>query len=198
MDARAARSSTEDAGARAGAAPLETDLHQAMAREEFQSSTSRSFDLESDGSGLRGRCSGGASRTRLIPPRSSSAGRGDRSHRAAGERIFNEACRRLPALARSRSEIRGLTLAVNLSLRQVYSPNLEEERSWRWVGEAGLDPTLLHFEITETPGSSTGAGETRVLLRLKRRASRSPSTISGPGTPRWPRSRGSDEPLERS
>src|SRR5204863_2339617 len=62
---------------------------------------------------------------------------------------------------------RALTLAMNLSLRQIYSANLEEEIT-TLVEEAGLDPTLLHFEITENTLIEHPNQVTKVLLRLKR------------------------------
>jgi len=61
-----------------------------------------------------------------------------------------------------------LIIAVNLSLRQIYHPQLESELAALMV-ETGLDPSLLHLEITENVLIEHPKQVTNVLLRLRRR-----------------------------
>ncbi len=149
---------------------LETDLHQAMAREEFHVVYQPIVDLESDGlRGFEALLRWRHPERGLIPPAKFIPLAEETGLIVPlGNWIFTEACRRLRHWHDLDPRFRGLTLAVNLSLRQVYSPNLEEEVV-ALVGEAGLDPTLLHFEITENTLIEHPEQVTRVLLRLKRR-----------------------------
>jgi EAL domain-containing protein (putative c-di-GMP-specific phosphodiesterase class I) len=65
-----------------------------------------------------------------------------------GRWLFTEACRQLRHWHDLDPKFQCLTLATNLSLRQIYSPELLDEVS-EMVRQAGLAPGLLHFEITE-------------------------------------------------
>ena len=85
-----------------------------------------------------------------------------------GRWLFTEVCRQLRHWHDLDPKFRCLMLATNLSLRQIYSPDLVEEVV-EVVKEAGLDPSLLHFEITENTLIEHPAQVTQVLLRLKRR-----------------------------
>ena len=149
---------------------LETDLHLAMERDEFhvayqpivELATGRLRGFEAllrwrhpeRGMILPSKFIPLAEETGLIVP--------------LGAWMFTEACRRLRHWQDLDAKFRGLTLATNLSLRQISSENLEEEIA-TVVGEAGLDPNLLHFEITENTLIEHPRQVTRVLLRLKRR-----------------------------
>jgi predicted signal transduction protein with EAL and GGDEF domain len=84
-----------------------------------------------------------------------------------GRWLFTEACRQLRHWHDLDPKFQCLTLATNLSLRQIYSPELVDEVS-EMVRQAGLDPGLLHFEITENTLIEHPAQVTKVLLRLKR------------------------------
>src|SRR5262249_10461290 len=84
-----------------------------------------------------------------------------------GTWIFTEACRRLRHWHDLDPRFRNLTLALNLSLRQINSADIETEIE-ALVTQAGLDPTFLHFEITENTLIEHPDKVTKVLLRLKR------------------------------
>ncbi|HYV86083.1 MAG TPA: EAL domain-containing protein [Patescibacteria group bacterium] len=84
-----------------------------------------------------------------------------------GRWLFTEACRQLRHWHDLDPKFQCLTLATNLSLRQIYSPELVDEVT-DMVNQAGLDPALLHFEITENTLIEHPAQVTKVLLRLKR------------------------------
>jgi len=61
-----------------------------------------------------------------------------------------------------------LIITVNLSLRQIYHAQLESELAALMV-ETGLDPSLLHLEITENVLIEHPKQVTNVLLRLRKR-----------------------------
>jgi PAS domain S-box-containing protein len=84
-----------------------------------------------------------------------------------GRWLFTEVCRQLRHWHDLDPKFQCLTLATNLSLRQIYSPELVDEVA-EMVRQAGLDPGLLHFEITENTLIEHPAQVTKVLLRLKR------------------------------
>jgi len=84
-----------------------------------------------------------------------------------GRWLFTEACRQLRHWHDLDPKFQCLTLATNLSLRQIYSPELVDEVA-EMVRQAGLDPDHLHFEITENTLIEHPAQVTKVLLRLKR------------------------------
>ena len=65
-----------------------------------------------------------------------------------GAWILSEACRQLGAWRRETPSGEALTIAVNLSARQIAQPGLIE-RVERVLAEAGLPPAALHLEITE-------------------------------------------------
>ena len=149
---------------------LETDLHQAVANDQLHVVYQPILELESDR--LRGfeallrwhhpergpippdKFIPLAEETGLILP--------------LGRTVFTESCRQLRHWHDLDPRFQGLTLSTNLSLRQIYSPDLEEEVA-ALIGEAGLDPTRLCFEITENTLIDHPKQVTQVLMRLKRR-----------------------------
>jgi PAS domain S-box-containing protein len=149
---------------------LETDLHQAVEREAFRVVYQPVFELASERlTGFeallrwrhpeRGEIPPAkfiplAEETGLIVP--------------LGRLIFTEACRQLRHWHDLDPAFRSLTLATNLSLRQIHSPGLQEEIA-ALVEEAGLDPGLLYFEITENTLIEHPQQVIKELLRLKRR-----------------------------
>jgi len=149
---------------------LETDLHRAIEREEFLVVYQPIFELA--GGDLRG--FEALLRWRhpergLIPP--------DTFIPMAeeiglivplGRLIFTEACRQLRHWHDLDPCFRSLTLATNLSLRQIYSPELKNEVV-ELVKQAGLEPALLYFEITENTLIEYPRQVTRVLRGLKKR-----------------------------
>ncbi len=149
---------------------LETDLHQALAREEFhvvyqpivELATGRLIGFEALLRWLhpeRGLIAPAkfiplAEETGLIVP--------------LGRLMFTEACRQLRHWRDLDPSFHGLTMATNLSLRQIYSADFEPEIA-ALTAEAGIDPTLLYFEITENTLIEHPKQVTKVLLRLKKR-----------------------------
>lgn len=149
---------------------LETDLHQAMQREEFHVVYQSIIELATDRLvGFEALLRWRHPERGLIPPtKFIPLAEETGLILPLGNWMFTEACRRLRHWQDLDARFRGLTLATNLSLRQIYSPTLEEEIT-TLVGEAGLDPNLLHFEITENTLIEHPKQVTQVLLRLKRR-----------------------------
>src|SRR5262249_17921811 len=62
--------------------------------------------------------------------------------------IFSQACRQLRSWQNLDPKWQDLILTINLSLRQIYNPDLETEFA-RIAEEVGVDPSLVHLEITE-------------------------------------------------
>ena len=149
---------------------LETDLHLAMEREEFHVVYQPIIDLASDRlTGFEALLRWRHPERGLIPPAKFIPLAEETGLIVPlGNWMFTEACRRLRHWQDLDPRFGGLTLATNLSLRQIYSPELEEE-IFALVEEAGLDPTLLHFEITENTLIEHPRQVTKILLRLKRR-----------------------------
>jgi len=85
-----------------------------------------------------------------------------------GRWIFTEACRQVRRWHELDPKWQGLMITVNLSLRQIYHPQLEAEIA-ALAEETGLDPSLLHLEITENVLIEHPKQVTKVLLRLKKR-----------------------------
>src|SRR5262245_22827246 len=149
---------------------LETDLHLALEREEFHIVYQPIFELE--GTRLRGfeaLLRWQHPQKGLIPPAKFIPLAEEIGLIVPlGNWAFTEACRRLRQWHDLDPRFQGLTLAMNLSLRQIYSAELEEEIV-SLVHEAGLDPRMLHFEITENTLIDHPKQVTGVLLRLKKR-----------------------------
>jgi len=64
-----------------------------------------------------------------------------------GDWVLREACKQLIDWAKD--GLSGLTIAVNLSIRQFYNPNLITSIR-NVISETGIDPNLLELEITES------------------------------------------------
>jgi len=88
-----------------------------------------------------------------------------------GQWILHEACHQLRRWQELAPRWRNLMITVNLSLRQLYHAELEEE-IWALVRQADLDPSLLHLEITENVLIEHPKQVTRALLRLRKRGFR--------------------------
>ncbi|HZN03191.1 MAG TPA: EAL domain-containing protein, partial [Candidatus Polarisedimenticolia bacterium] len=148
---------------------LETDLHRALAQNEFQVVYQPIYELEG------GRLRGFEALLRwhhpergLIPPSrfiplAEEIGLIGR----LGRMMLVEACRRLKRWQDLDREWRDLTLATNLSLRQIYNPGLEEEITGI-LEETGVDPATLYFEITENTLIEHPKQVIKMLTRLKR------------------------------
>ncbi|HKQ98970.1 MAG TPA: EAL domain-containing protein [Candidatus Polarisedimenticolia bacterium] len=149
---------------------LENDLHRALQREEFHVVYQPIFELQG------GRLHGFEALLRwrhpergLIPPAKFIPLAEETGLIVPlGSLIFTEACRQLRHWWDLDPRCRDLILAMNLSLRQVYYPGLEDEVV-ALVREAALDPSLIHFEITENTLIEHPKQVTKVLLRLKKR-----------------------------
>src|SRR5207245_2242548 len=128
---------------------LETDLHLAMEREEFHVVYQPIIELETDRlRGFEALLRWRHPERGLIPPTKFIPLAEETGLIVPlGNLIFTEACRRLRHWHDLDPRFRELTLAVNLSLRQIYSADLEDEIV-AIVGAAGLDPTPLPFELT--------------------------------------------------
>jgi PAS domain S-box-containing protein len=152
---------------------LETDLHQALQRDEFHVVYQPIVELQS------GRLRGFEALLRwrhpergLVPPAKFIPLAEEIGLIVPlGRLMLTEACRQLRHWHDLDPAFRGLSLATNLSLRQIVTPELEDEVV-TLVREAGLDPTLLYFEITENTLIDHPKQVTRVLTRLKRRGFR--------------------------
>jgi PAS domain S-box-containing protein len=149
---------------------LETDLHLAVEREEFHVVFQPIMELATDRlTGFEALLRWRHPERGLIPPTKFIPLAEETGLIVPlGSWMFTEACRRLRHWQDLDPRFQGLTLATNLSLRQIYSPALEEEIT-TLVEEAGLDPALLHFEITENTLIEHPRQVTKMLLRLKRR-----------------------------
>jgi diguanylate cyclase (GGDEF)-like protein/PAS domain S-box-containing protein len=83
-----------------------------------------------------------------------------------GRFVLSEACRQMRALQQLRPRGPGLSLAVNVSGRQILQPDLVEQ-----IGEilqaTGLDPRLLRLELTESVLVENEAAAARCLHRLR-------------------------------
>jgi EAL domain-containing protein (putative c-di-GMP-specific phosphodiesterase class I) len=83
-----------------------------------------------------------------------------------GKWVLAEACKQMRALQRLRPHGPGLSLAVNVSGRQILQPDLVEQ-----VGEVlnatGMDPRLLRLELTESALVQNEAAAARCLHRLR-------------------------------
>jgi diguanylate cyclase (GGDEF)-like protein len=83
-----------------------------------------------------------------------------------GARILNEACQQLASWQRDYGAAADITMSVNVSPRQLYSGDLEaivEEA----IRSAGIKPTSLILEVTETAVMDDMDNAIRILGRLK-------------------------------
>ena len=148
---------------------LETALHQAMARGEFHVVYQPIIELEG------GRLRGFEALLRwnhpdrgLIPPsRFIPLAEEIGLILPLGRMMLTEACRQLKRWHDLDPAWRDLTLATNLSLRQIYNPGLEDEIG-ALLEETGVDPASLYFEITENTLIEHPKQVIKVLTRLKR------------------------------
>jgi PAS domain S-box-containing protein len=83
-----------------------------------------------------------------------------------GDWIMREACLHLARWRRLRCDAAPASLSVNLSRRQLIQPDLAE-RLVEIVAEAGIEPGLLHLEITESAVMQDADHARRVLGDLK-------------------------------
>ena len=83
-----------------------------------------------------------------------------------GRWVLTEACRQMRGLQQLQPRGAGLSLAVNVSGRQILQPDLVEQ-----VGEilnhSGLDPRLLRLELTESALVQNESAAARCLHRLR-------------------------------
>jgi diguanylate cyclase (GGDEF)-like protein/PAS domain S-box-containing protein len=80
--------------------------------------------------------------------------------------VLREACQQIARLQEGAGRDRQVTVAVNLSVKQLGQPDLVE-RVAEVLGETGIDPVLLKLEITESVIMHNPEGVTDVLHRLK-------------------------------
>ena len=85
---------------------------------------------------------------------------------ALGRWVLQEACKQMRATQQLFPRTPGLTLAVNLSGRQVLQPDLVEQIS-EVLQDTGLDPRLLRLELTESVLVENEAAASRCLNRLR-------------------------------
>ena len=83
-----------------------------------------------------------------------------------GRWVLLEACRQTQALQKRYPRMPGLSLAVNVSGRQILQPDLVEQIS-DVLDATGFDPHLLRLELTETVLVENEAAATRCLNRLR-------------------------------
>ncbi|HEV8375140.1 MAG TPA: EAL domain-containing protein [Candidatus Polarisedimenticolia bacterium] len=149
---------------------LETDLHSALARQEFHLVYQPIVELASERlRGFEALVRWSHPEQGLIPPgRFISLAEETGIIVPLGHWIFSEACRQLRHWHDSDPKWQSLIVTINLSLKQIYHPQLEEEIA-ALAKNAGLDPSLLHLEITENVLIDYPKQVTKVLLRLKKR-----------------------------
>ncbi|HTO97405.1 MAG TPA: EAL domain-containing protein [Myxococcales bacterium] len=83
-----------------------------------------------------------------------------------GKWVLAEACKQMRALQRLRPRGPGLSLAVNVSGRQILQPDLVEQVA-EVLQATGLDPRLLRLELTESALVQNEAAAGRCLHRLR-------------------------------
>jgi len=83
-----------------------------------------------------------------------------------GRWVLLESCRQMRALQQLYPRMPGLTLAVNVSGRQILQPDLVEQIS-DILDATGFDPRLLRLELTETVLVENEAAAARCLNRLR-------------------------------
>jgi diguanylate cyclase (GGDEF)-like protein/PAS domain S-box-containing protein len=85
---------------------------------------------------------------------------------AVGRWVLLESCTQMRALQQLYPRAPGLTLAVNVSGRQILQPDLVEQIS-DILDATGFDPRLLRLELTETVLVENEAAAARCLNRLR-------------------------------
>jgi diguanylate cyclase (GGDEF)-like protein/PAS domain S-box-containing protein len=85
---------------------------------------------------------------------------------ALGKWVLAEACKQMRVLQRLRPHGPGLSLAVNVSGRQILQPDLVEQVA-EVLQATGLDPRLLRLELTESALVQNEAAAARCLHRLR-------------------------------
>ena len=85
---------------------------------------------------------------------------------ALGRWVLLEACKQVRALQLRYPRMPGLSLAVNVSGRQILQPDLVEQIS-DILDASGFDPHLLRLELTETVLVENEAAASRCLTRLR-------------------------------
>jgi EAL domain-containing protein (putative c-di-GMP-specific phosphodiesterase class I) len=85
---------------------------------------------------------------------------------AVGRWVLLEACRQMRAIQQLYPRTPGLSLAVNVSGRQILQPDLVEQIS-DILDATGFDPRLLRLELTETVLVENEAAAARCLNRLR-------------------------------
>ena len=83
-----------------------------------------------------------------------------------GRWVLLEACQKMRALQQRHPRMPGLSLAVNLSGRQILQPDLVEQIAGV-LDATGFDPHLLRLELTETVLVENEAAAARCLNRLR-------------------------------
>jgi len=80
--------------------------------------------------------------------------------------VLEQACLQVRKWRDQSPALRGLVVSVNLSARQFQTPDLVQE-IMRAVGEAGLDPSALKLEITESTVMQDPEAAANTLRQLK-------------------------------
>jgi diguanylate cyclase (GGDEF)-like protein len=152
---------------------LETDLHSAQAKGEFHVVFQPIVELASDRlRGFEALLRWNHPERGLIPPQQFIPVAEETGLiLPLGAWILREACRSLRGWQELDPKWENLFVTVNLSLRQIYNPGLEELIA-QVVAESSLEPSHLHLEITENALIEHPAQVTSILLRLKRRGFR--------------------------
>ena len=83
-----------------------------------------------------------------------------------GARVLQEACRQVEAWQPRKGDGAPIVLSVNLATRQLMAPDLPDEVESA-LAAAGLDPSLLCLEITESVLLEDATASARALHRLK-------------------------------
>ena len=149
---------------------LETDLHSAMSRHEFHLVYQPIVDLASERlRGFEALLRWRHPERGLIPPGMFIPLAEETGIIVPlGRWILAEAVHQLRHWHDLGAKWADLLVSVNLSLRQLYHHQLEAEIA-SLMEETGLDPALLHLEITENVLIEHPKQVTNVLLRLKKR-----------------------------
>ena len=102
-----------------------------------------------------------------------------------GRRVLMQGCRQMALWHAAHPSDPPMTLSVNLSPRQFGEPLLDTEIA-TVLRRIGSEPACLKLEITEGVVMGDIEHAIPILEKLKLSRGRSPSTISGPDTPRSP------------
>ncbi|WP_300158649.1 EAL domain-containing protein [Solidesulfovibrio sp.] len=83
-----------------------------------------------------------------------------------GALVLRQSCRRMVELARDNADAAKLTLSVNISGRQFKRPDFVEEVA-TILAEAGIDPSLVRLELTESVLMDNADEAVATIKRLK-------------------------------